>query len=117
MSLRAERLRRRMAQAAGARVDGADPGLSPAPAVRDPELTNRFAIAGIIVGIGAVFVSGFYVLPALGLVFGALGLHRSRVLVARGKAAFGRRRSLWAMGLGLFGVAQYSYLLFVAPLF
>lgn len=115
-SLRGERLRQRMAQAMGARRDGADPGLSPAPTPRDPELTNRLAVAALVVGIVGVFFSTFFALPVVAIGLALLGFRRAQALAARGKAAWGRRRCLWAIWLGVFGIAQAAFGLFVAPL-
>lgn len=117
MTLRAERLRVSMARAAGARVDVSDPGLSPAAAPRDPELVNRFAVAGLLVGIAAVFVDAFFVPSVVALVFCGLGLRRAAALDRRGKGPFGRRRSRWGMGFALFGVFTVVYQLVTAFLF
>jgi hypothetical protein len=116
MSLRAERLRRRMAKAAGAKV-GADPGLSAAPAPRDPAETNRFAIVALAAGIVAVFVSGFYVASIVSLAFAVPAWRRARALHEQGLRPWGRRRTMWAFWLAVFGIAQYTYALVVIPLF
>lgn len=117
MSLRAERLRQTMARAAGAKVEGDDPGLSKAPPVRDPALVNRFAIAGFAVGIVAVFVDVVYVPSVVALVFCVIGLRQASALEARGKAPFGRRRSKWGIGFALFGALTITYQLLSPLLF
>jgi hypothetical protein len=114
-SLRGERLRLRLAKAAGAKVQ--DPGLSPAPARRDPALVNRFAVGALAAGIVAVFISGFYVASTVAFVLCILSVRRWRSLERQGKQPWGRRRTIWAFWFAVFGVAQCSYLLFVVPLF
>lgn len=114
VSLRAERLRRRMARVAGAKVG--DPGLSPAVTPRDPALTNRFAVGALAAGIVAVFISAFYVASAVSLVLCLLSVRRWRALERQGKQPWGRRRTIWAFWFAAFGVAQCSFLLFVRPL-
>jgi hypothetical protein len=114
MSLRAERLRLAMARAAGAKVD---PGLSQAPAPRDPELVNRFAVAALAVGFVALFFDVFAIPTVVTLVFCVLALRRARALEARGKAPFGRRRAHWAIGFAAFGFASFAFQLWVRPLF
>lgn len=116
MSLRAERLRRRMAKAAGAKV-GADPGLSAAPAPRDPAETNRFAIVALTAGVVAVFLSGFYIASIVSLAFAVPAWRRARALHERGLRPWGRRRTMWAFWLAVFGIAQFTYTLVVIPLF
>ncbi|WP_147430107.1 hypothetical protein [Frondihabitans australicus] len=117
VSLSASRMRRRLAKAAGAHLDPADPGLSPAPEPRDPAEKNGFAIAALAVGIVGAFISGFYVAPVVALVLCLPARRRAIALAADGLRPWGRRRTLWAFWLGVFGVAQYSYALFVVPLF
>lgn len=117
MTLRAERLRRRFAQAAGARVDPSDPGLSAPPAPRDPELTNVSAIIGFVAGLFSIFLDAYFVPTAVAVVFCVLGLRRARELDARGKGLFGRRRALWGLGLAAFGALGILFQLFVRPLF
>lgn len=119
MSLRAERLRVSLAKAAGAKNHAhdprlSDPGLSPAPRVVDPELTNRWAKIGLAAGIVSVFVSTFGVPSIVAFVFCGLGLARARELGRRGKELYGRRRALWGIGLGAFGLLQAVYFLVVA---
>ena len=114
MSLRAERLRATMAKAAGAKID---PGLSRAPAVRDPELVNRFAVAALAVGLVAVFLDFFAVPSIVALVFCVLALRKARALEARGKAPFGRRRTHWAIGFALWGLLTIVFQLWIKPLF
>ncbi|BDZ50408.1 hypothetical protein GCM10025867_26490 [Frondihabitans sucicola] len=116
MSLRAEKLRVTMARAAGAKLES-DPGLSALPKPRDPELVNRFAIAGFVIGLAALFLDAFFVPSVVALVFCFLGLQRARVLVGRGKEPFGRRRALWGIGFALFGAAGIAYSLWIRPLF
>jgi hypothetical protein len=115
MSLRAERMRMRFAQAAGAKVH--DPGLSPAPAVRDPALVNRFAVAALAVGIVALFLSTFYIASTATFVLCVLSVLQWRSLQRQGKQPWGRRRTIWAFWFGVFGVAQCSFGLFIVPLF
>lgn len=117
MTLRAERLRRQFAQAAGAKVDSADPGLSVAPTPRDPELTNVFAVIGFVAGIVAIFLDFFFVPTVVAAVFCVLALRRAHELDARGKGPFGRRRALWGFGLAGFGALGILFQLFVRPLF
>jgi hypothetical protein len=114
MSLRAERLRVTMARAAGAKGIDGRPGLSPAPKPRDPELTNRWAKIGLGAGIVSVFFGLFGIPSVVAFVFCGLGLRRARVLDARGKGLYGRRRALWGLGLAAFGIIQAAFYLFVA---
>lgn len=116
MSLRAERLRRSMAKAAGASLEN-DPGLSTPPPPRDPELVNRFAVAGFTVGLLALFIDAVGIPSIVAIVFCVLGLRRARELDARGKGPFGRRRCLWGIGFAVFGLANIAFNLFVRPLF
>lgn len=115
MSLRAERLRLNLNRAAGAKTDGA-PGLSTPKPPRDPELVNRFAIAGFVAGVVALFVDFFVIPTVVALVLCGLGLVRARRLDARGKGPYGRRRSLWGIGFALFGALGIAFQLFIRPL-
>lgn len=117
VSLRAERLRLRLAKAAGAKVDSSHPGLSKAPVVRDPELTNRYAVWALVAGIVALFLSTFYIASAAAFVLCFFAWRRAGELRQRGKQPWGRRRTIWAFWFAVFGVAQYSYGLFIVPLF
>lgn len=116
MSLRAERLRERMARAAGSSSHTVDRGLSPARVPRDPELTNRFAIWAMAAGVFSVFISAFFVASTAALVLCWLSRRRSAELASRGKQPWGRRRTTWAFWFAVFGVAQYCFQLFAVPL-
>lgn len=71
-----------------------------------PSRKNGMATTGLVLTLVSLLLNPFAIMSILGIVFGAVGLGRSKEMIVDGKQV-GRSASLWAIWLGIISVVLF----------